>query len=714
MNNKTFEHFAHSAATSMAGRMTDEMYYNLRTGAFVRKELDDYSVGEYTGAYTLTKTIEWVDEDPRRVVVHSFFAPKCEEWRSPPQHEWTSTFFPEVPNCRRTRKSMNLATLLVEAGIDPTDADIVVRDWAAKMSSVKLEMKCFHGTDIVDQYREMENWSTSCMTGHRSKYTELYAGNPSQIALAVLYNDGLPYARVMLFKPIHDKKVTLSDEIPAEIGAGWKYIRIYSRGMSMGCCDDQTTLAHVRNHLDKLGVKHWYDTPTGWVHVRKGPNNWTPYLDGDLELVHQGNTACIYMGENPHPYWDSAYAHATDPYGSGFDDSDVRCAHCGESYNSEDDESGYINDVGDCCPCCYRDSVYCEFEDISVLSDNAIEVRSRCGNYHGYASREFDSYRRTSFVLAETKDGDEVFVPEQEAVSTGDGHLWWDTGDDEPVHITKKLTVVGTGMDMWFGFVEVDEWSWTATTVTMRDGEEELVSIDHRLTNRCHIQPTIKWDEGTGRIRLFLGSDEMTLATLYFNKPEWAVIDGNWKVRGCNTWSYPDNLDGVRRYISWSSQSMYASHECFYSPLVMSEITAKAVDSSYCAPSMTSINRLEEMLEDSGSLGMLNRIEQAYPGTATTGWMESHTLRMMGFAKKRLIGTVRYSSSGDLYFIVSSDNMVVAAYDWHGRRMIEMTVPVYPGAADFERATKKFYQKKANGETPTAEMIQHWLTNGDA
>ena len=711
-NNKTFEYFAHSAATSMAGRMSDQMYYNLRTGVFVRKELDDYSVGEYTGAYTLTRTIEWVDEDPRRVVVHSFFAPKCEEWRSPPQHEWTPAFFPEVPNSRRTRKSMNLTTLLFEAGIDPTDADIVVRDWCARISNMELTMKTFHGNDIIDQYQEMENWSVSCMSGTgRARYTELYAGNPSQIALAVLYNDGRPYARAMLFKPIHDKRVTLSDEIPAEIGAGWKYIRIYSRGLSMGATDAPTTLALVRSHFDKLGIKNWYDDPTGWVHVRKGPNEWTPYLDGELELVHQGSTACIYMGDNPHKMWDNAHAHAMNPYGSGFEDALVRCDNCNSSYDRDDEDSGFIHDIGDCCPGCYGDSVYCAYEDISVLSDNAIEVRSRCGNFHGYASREFESYRRTSFVLAETRDGDEVFVPEQEAVSTGDGFIWWDTGDDEPVHITKKLTVVGTGMDMWFGFVEVDEWEWEATTMTMRDGEEELVSIDHRLTNRGNGRPTIKWDEGTGRIRLFLGNDELTLATLYYNKPEWAVIDGNWNVRGCSTWSYPDNLDGVRRYISWSTASMYTSNECFYSPLAMSEITAKAVGSSYSAPSMTCINRLEEIVGD--SIGLLNRIELAYPGTVLTGWMMSETLRGMGYSKKRLVGTIRHGTS-ELHFIVSHDNMVVAVYEWYERRMIEMTVPVYPGAADFERATKKYYQKKAEGEMPTAEMIQYWLTNGDA
>jgi hypothetical protein len=203
----------------------------------------------------------------------------------------------------------------------------------------------------------------------------------------------------------------------------------------------------------------------------------------------------------------------------------------------------------------------------------------------------------------------------------------------------------------------------------------------------------------------------MTLATLYFNKPEWAVIDGNWNVRGCSTWQYPNNLDGVRRYISWSSQSMYVSHECFYSPLTMSEITAKAVDSSYCAPNMTRINRLEEIVGD--SIGLLDRIELVYPGTVSSGWMMSETLRGMGFSKKRLVGTVRHGTS-ELHFIVSHDNMVVAVYEWYSRRMIEITVPVYPGAADFKRATEKYYGKKTEGELPTVEMIQHWLTNGDA
>jgi hypothetical protein len=143
----------------------------------------------------------------------------------------------------------------------------------------------------------------------------------------------------------------------------------------------------------------------------------------------------------------------------------------------------------------------------------------------------------------------------------------------------------------------------------------------------------------------------------------------------------------------------------------MTEITAKAVDSSYSAPSMTCINRLEEIVGD--IISLLDRIELVYPGTVSTGWMMSETLRRMGYSKKRLVGTIRHGTD-ELHFIVSNDNMVVAVYEWYERRMIEMTVPVYPGADDFARATKRYYQKRAEGETPTAEMIQHWLTNGDA
>lgn len=672
-------------------------------GVFIKKHLDEYKIGEWTGPCHLVKCPE-VKPDSTRVVLHSLIVPDDRLIELLPADRWNDEFWGEYDICKMTRKEVSMSTFLTEVGLSPAETDKVTRLINAG-SSTSLIPTYYHGQAIVEQYREMNTWSASCMTGDRCDCVEIYAGNPGQICLAVFKNqDGQPRGRVLLFRPINSTDKWSVSEEAVQPGPGWKYCRIYSDGL-MGSCYKEPQMTQIQQWLKAAEIEPWKD---GVVYTKKGPNGLCPYLDGSTQIKHLGDKVVLYMDGNPCRDWEDADPTRTNPFGSGFEERpEHECANCGSHYDPQDEDTGHVRGWGDCCSDCYGEGVYAEDLDDVVPPDDVYPIRARRPGFEGYATDEYRRYNfrtatRVRMVRATTSDDDIAIVPVDETLEHDGQFWWWDNGEDEP-HVVQKRLYVRQKDNGKPEFVLEDytEIEFDPQYIETHDGGRIAVSICRRIN--CNSDSVkFKVDEN-GTVAAYENGKKLHLLAFTRSPFAWLLVDDEWNVKAGNMWMPSNNVADTRHGIGWNSQP-----DVEMSRSVVWQTMGRVVDVTHRVHPSS-----ETPDEDSDMLSYITL--RPYPMMEMQQhdeWMREGVLRDSRGVPYVVAGVARVTSSR-LMFIRSQMGSLIAVFDMSADKMYRYPSIVWPSAKTIERVTRKWSVASSRANPINEEIILEWINGGE-
>lgn len=682
-------------------------------GRFVSKPIPEYQISDWKGACIMYKCPEFVNNlDTISVVNHTLIVPETTVIEPFGFDKWHDEYWGEVEGLhKKTRKTMTMTSWLSDLGLDGTDADRVARVLHARERKVAIKPHFYWGKDIVEQYREMDDWSHSCMTGHRANCTEIYAENPSQICLAVFTTeDGEKYGRALLFKPMPPTGWKVSSDHDEQPGPGWVFVRIYSSGKTMGSTSIQAHIDNMEQHLKNIGCEWWNDNDRNVVYTKKGPNELCPYMDGDIAVRHSGQKVVLYVCGNPHSGWEEADAHNCRNYGGGFRNDEACCDHCESSYDPEDEDAGHVDGWGNCCPDCYQEGVYCDDTDQVVPPDSAYPIRSRTRNLSGYATggyRRWNSVTRGYFnmVLADDSSSNTLVVPQDEVIHHDGINYWWDEGEDMPQIVNKRLTVV-MGEDHYptFKLVDDEELTFNPNYIRTDDGEDIAITYDHRINNRRH---DIKFrQDPNGDVYATCHGRRLHLVLFSRCPFTWYLVMDDWTIVGGNTWAANHSLLETYNLVTWVCDShMQLSDNVRYIPCCSTSGIGRPASFDSQETPDRSRNRIHGIGFRPGLIHDLSRYDEWSwdEGVVRDASGEAHHVAGYAWCERR----------GQLMFIRNTVNQLVAVLDNYDRKLHKLVPMVWPSAAVIEEVGDKWNANRCNETNPvTTEMIVEWLKGG--
>lgn len=366
-----------------------------------------------------------------------------------------------------------------------------------KCDPEKLEIVEVTGDDIVEWYRDNENDSHSCMTGHNCEKVAVWGTNSKQCRLLVLVDPATkrPISRCLIFRPCDSMDVDNS-EVP--VGPGWYYGRIYSVGYNED--STPTKIERAIAFMTRLGMLECGHTSARDKYVPLIQTEYAPYIDRGILMFKNKRVESKVIWLPPHTtkltqLEEDNWRHTeNNQYGSAWgrtypDDSEEGCyCQCCESCDTCEEDMYHVAGYGSVCPECIDggsfvmciDDEYRHIDDTLELYSTEYEVEG-C---HAESRRESVTYfcrmtngsrTRIRFVAAYI-DSEETsgFVPESEVITDIDGTVWWSklAEDGDIVKADYKLKYAGTrwvldAVDEDTGYVSKDN-----TLVVMNENGE--------------------------------------------------------------------------------------------------------------------------------------------------------------------------------------------------------------------------------------------------